>query len=529
MRERVGQGGVELGVTDFGPIAKAEIDLRPLTVFIGPSNTGKSYLAILIYALQSLFATGDYWPRRRSVRSDDRLGPYPYPGIVGRRGSRELPEEAIDALVGWAREVLGDTGSDGRRSRRGHPLPREIAALVRPVLRDVAGAGEGFREEIERCFGLDGARLVRRSSRKAARISLGRHSADAKMGDLPFGYDFSFKGRSHEFTASIPDGLPLRLKRDMWFRGRPGRSFLKRLEGSADARHRRRWANEFLGRLAASMVLDIAGELARPTFYLPASRTVVMQSHQALVGALVKSASKAGLRRARRVPLLSGVLIDFLTEMVEMGDEPPLRAGRGGALADEIERRLLGGSVQVRPSETGYPSFSYRPDGWKKNLPLMSTSSMVSELAPVVLYVRHLANRGDTLIIEEPESHLHPAMQAVLARHLAILARSGIHVLVTTHSEWLLDQFANLVRMSGLEKSRREGLPGAKAALEPKRFGAWLFKPKKRPKGSVVEEIEIDPDAGGLLSDYGDTADELYGTWAEIGNRIADGADAGGP
>ena len=37
--------------TDFGPIAKAEIDLRPLTVFVGPSNTGKSYLAILLYAL----------------------------------------------------------------------------------------------------------------------------------------------------------------------------------------------------------------------------------------------------------------------------------------------------------------------------------------------------------------------------------------------------------------------------------------------------------------------------------------------
>ena len=42
---------LQLSVSNFGPIAKAEIDLRPLTVFVGPSNTGKSYLAILIYAL----------------------------------------------------------------------------------------------------------------------------------------------------------------------------------------------------------------------------------------------------------------------------------------------------------------------------------------------------------------------------------------------------------------------------------------------------------------------------------------------
>ena len=40
------KGALELEVADFGPIVEAKIDLRPLTVFIGPSNTGKSYLAI---------------------------------------------------------------------------------------------------------------------------------------------------------------------------------------------------------------------------------------------------------------------------------------------------------------------------------------------------------------------------------------------------------------------------------------------------------------------------------------------------
>ena len=47
---------LELSVTDFGPIAKGKIDLRPLTVFVGPSNTGKSYLAILVYALHQFFS-----------------------------------------------------------------------------------------------------------------------------------------------------------------------------------------------------------------------------------------------------------------------------------------------------------------------------------------------------------------------------------------------------------------------------------------------------------------------------------------
>ena len=46
---------LQLSVSNFGPIAKAEIDLRPLTVFVGPSNTGKSYLAMLVYTLHKHF------------------------------------------------------------------------------------------------------------------------------------------------------------------------------------------------------------------------------------------------------------------------------------------------------------------------------------------------------------------------------------------------------------------------------------------------------------------------------------------
>ena len=69
MKEPFNQGVLELNVEDFGPIVKAEIDLRPLTVFIGPSNSGKSYLAILIYALHSLFGGDNLDPhRRRSIR-----------------------------------------------------------------------------------------------------------------------------------------------------------------------------------------------------------------------------------------------------------------------------------------------------------------------------------------------------------------------------------------------------------------------------------------------------------------------------
>ncbi|MYF99579.1 AAA family ATPase, partial [Candidatus Poribacteria bacterium] len=49
------QPKVEIEVKNFGPIAEANIDLRPLTVFVGPSNTGKTYFATLVYGLYGVF------------------------------------------------------------------------------------------------------------------------------------------------------------------------------------------------------------------------------------------------------------------------------------------------------------------------------------------------------------------------------------------------------------------------------------------------------------------------------------------
>lgn len=51
---------LRLTTKNFGPIADAEIDLKPLSVFVGPNKTGKYYLATLVYALHRSW-TGPFW------------------------------------------------------------------------------------------------------------------------------------------------------------------------------------------------------------------------------------------------------------------------------------------------------------------------------------------------------------------------------------------------------------------------------------------------------------------------------------
>lgn len=44
---------VKIAVRNFGPIAEGTVDLRPLTVFVGPSNTGKTYFRLAIMRADS--------------------------------------------------------------------------------------------------------------------------------------------------------------------------------------------------------------------------------------------------------------------------------------------------------------------------------------------------------------------------------------------------------------------------------------------------------------------------------------------
>ena len=145
---------------------------------------------------------------------------------------------------------------------------------------------------------------------------------------------------------------------------------------------------------------------------------------------------------------------------------------------------------------------------------------MVTELAPIVLYLRHIVEAGDVLIIEEPEAHLHPAMQALFATELARIVRSGVRVVMTTHSEWILEQIGNLVRVSELPQEKRKGIGGSDIALEPESVGAWLFKPQNGHKGFRVEEIVLDPETGMYPTGYEAVSEALYNEGAAIFNRL---------
>ena len=509
---RTDGGDYRLGVRDFGAIERADVEFRPLTVFVGPSNTGKSYLATLSYALHRYFATEagpNAWGFRRFARV---LDPYD-----------KAPVEPPAELGSW---VLSITANDDLPR-----LPGPVAEAVREETERGDRVAGALQEEIVRAFGAAGVgELVRRSASGVSEIVV-VPSRSVETGLQSYrirleGDQIDVEGNATE-SADPLAAIGRSPEAQRWthvVRREALRYQALVSDGRTDDRIRTLHLQRTVGQLAEAARHPVVGPLRRLVYYLPADRTGIMHSHKMVVAAIVQNAAKAGLRQTPDVPTLSGVLTDFLEELIRMGDsngqERGLRKARH--VASQMERSVLAGTVRVERSDSSYPEFLYRPQGWSRDLSLMRASSMVSELAPLVLYLRHVVERGDVLIIEEPESHLHPAMQVEVIGWIARIVGAGVRVIVTTHSEWVLEALSNLVLASKLSNDEQSdvGLDGP--ALRPEDVGVWVFGAGESGGGSTVREIDLE-DVQLYSSSFDDVAAGTYNKWARIADLVERG------
>lgn len=486
-------------VKNFGPIAEGNIQIRPLTVFVGPSNTGKSYLATLIYSLHRYFA------------ADLDESPYGYPWRIS--SSKLIDEIVSDPDV---QKDIGAWISSLTEHNDMPSFPEPVENVIRSIVEETKDMEVLIEREIYRCFGIETIReLIRRPRAQAAEVIVDLHQLDERYN---MRYRLGIRRNEFKVTGKVTGSkLPVPdLARS------PDGSFLHRklLYSLHGASKRDGFDPRLLTTLAGMTRNALTSSLRRRAYYLPADRTGVMHSHQVVVSTLIQNAANAGLRPAVNVPTLSGILADFLDQLIQMASRHGSKSSKkGDSLASRLEETVLQGGVNIDVSDANYPHFFYRPRGWKAKLPLMRSSSMVSDLAPMVLYLRHIVRPGDVLIIEEPESHLHPAMQIEVIRCLADMVRSGIHVVVTTHSEWVLDELAYMVMNSRLKVSGQATQGNTIDSLYPHQVGAWLFRDHETSEGVFVEEIEIDK-SGLFPSGFDRVAVDQHNRWAEAASKI---------
>ncbi|MDR2864271.1 MAG: AAA family ATPase, partial [Spirochaetaceae bacterium] len=62
----------------------------------------------------------------------------------------------------------------------------------------------------------------------------------------------------------------------------------------------------------------------------------------------------------------------------------------------------------------------------------------ISYILPIIA-TGLIAKKGSYFIVENPEAHLHPSAQSRIGRFLAMVANVGVHVIIETHSDHLLN------------------------------------------------------------------------------------------
>jgi len=136
--------------------------------------------------------------------------------------------------------------------------------------------------------------------------------------------------------------------------------------------------------------------------------------------------------------------VDFMRELETISKKNSFLVEQyPDVLADFAD--IIGGNYVVTRDEELY----YVPKNGKSvKLSMDESSSAVRSLLDIGFYLRHEAQLGDLLMVDEPELNLHPENQRRVARLFARLVNIGIKIFITTHSDYIVKELNTLIMLN---------------------------------------------------------------------------------
>ncbi len=161
-------------------------------------------------------------------------------------------------------------------------------------------------------------------------------------------------------------------------------------------------------------------------------------------------------------------------------------------LADELEDTFLDGKIQI--GEDGDVNFKMKDR--KEAFEIHAASSTVKSLSYLSVYLRHIAQKGDFIIIDEPELNLHPDNQRKLARFFGRLINEGFKLLISTHSDYIVRELNNLIMLKEGVNNKPEQTDELlkkynyekTQLIDKEQVGVYLFRKGKEVENIAVEE-----------------------------------------
>lgn len=144
--------------------------------------------------------------------------------------------------------------------------------------------------------------------------------------------------------------------------------------------------------------------------------------------------------------------------------------------------------------------YTYKENTTNEYTPL-NVGYGLTYVLPIIVAVLK-SKPDDLIIIENPESHLHPAGQSKIAELFAIAAENGVQIIVETHS----DHFLNGIRVATKEK-----------IISPKNSKVYYFRKNDGELETIVDTINIDEYGNidkypkGFFDEWDNNLDKLLG------------------
>ena len=489
-----------LDVENFGPIAEAKnIEFKPMTVLVGPSNTGKTYLAMLLHAILRTIETPDASP------------------IHPNQSYLDMSEDPRFTL--FLRDL-----SDRVETVLNSPISRDQSFTLSVPISEYAAEIRDYLNEVRR-------------------QRLKEFATDANKA-IPIYFDVSDTQALLNFQSKSTSSprITIRDSRDNVHISIPSRSIVRCI--GSDVFEFTVDGNFFDDALPADITTYIennfddfeyaADEFAQKFFenwprsyYMPAGRTGLVDAYRELAVSLMRRGTRrTRARHANYSPATRQSTSEFLTSLVRLRpDSLPVDRERISNVVAVLESGVLNGKINVKET-ANLSHFEFEKSG--HTIPLERASSMVTELAPIVLFIRQFVDEGDLLIIDEPEAHLHPEAQQQMAAALAFMVRSGLRVLITTHSHYMVEQLGNFVAVSTLDEDVRKRALKLKGALgdediylDETEVAVYDFATDKSEHGSIVETVDFNQDYGYFPRDHNwAIADQMNRTQRVIEARI---------
>jgi predicted ATPase len=446
-------------VEDFGKIAKADIELSPLTLFVGDNNSGKSYLLTLIY------------------------------GLLGKHVD-DLLLEGFKSQYEFFLPLITRCSRPERANEHYFIKKDEIdmfASIVNKIL-------ESSKDDL--------IKAVFNRNVRIGRIWLAFNYDETKPMSLCFARLPSGEMNMVFGTANSPQ-----------MTAGAGRALTVSGASNIDDRQLLKELTLFF-MLSLFKNLMLHDKLSGPAF-LPACRTGFVLTYKALyTDSFQKAYTITGRNMANNI-FLTAPMIEFV-----------MKLGAFSALADDemkerddivsfIEENLLGGTVEL--SSMPVPDLLYRPQGTAEVFPMHIASAVVTEIAPLLLYVQK--EPATCLLIEEPEMCLHPKLQQIMARVLIKIVNSGYYgvpVIASTHSDIIVQHVNNMLHLSlrpDKERLMSESGYDEDDLLEPEDVRVYQFD----DKGTHSEVVAVPrTEDGFVIKTFIDALDSILQNTIDI-------------